>query len=98
MGGVKAHYDGVKAFSETDFKEDLKSVDIPVLVLHGEDDQIIPVRQGRALFELAKLNRPKNFPAIEYVEYEKRHGLGHFIAKHDSFSSLMKYFFSYILF
>ena len=42
MGGVKAHYDGIKAFSETDFTEDLKSVEIPVLVLHGEDDQIVP--------------------------------------------------------
>ena len=42
MGGIKAHYEGIKAFSETDFTEDLKSVDIPVLVLHGEDDQIVP--------------------------------------------------------
>jgi non-heme chloroperoxidase len=42
MGGIKAHYDCVKAFSETDFTEDLQSVEIPVLVLHGEDDQIVP--------------------------------------------------------
>jgi non-heme chloroperoxidase len=42
MGGIKAHYDCIKAFSETDFTEDLKSVDIPVLVMHGEDDQIVP--------------------------------------------------------
>jgi non-heme chloroperoxidase len=42
MGGIKAHYDCIKAFSETDFTEDLKSVDVPVLVLHGEDDQIVP--------------------------------------------------------
>jgi non-heme chloroperoxidase len=42
MGSVKAHYEGIKAFSETDFTEDLKSVEIPVLVLHGEDDQIVP--------------------------------------------------------
>ena len=42
MGSIKAHYDCVKAFSETDFTEDLKSVDVPVLVLHGEDDQIVP--------------------------------------------------------
>ena len=42
MGGIKAHYDCIRAFSETDFTEDLKSVDIPVLVLHGEDDQIVP--------------------------------------------------------
>ena len=42
MGAIKAHYDCVKVFSETDFTEDLKSVDIPVLVMHGEDDQIVP--------------------------------------------------------
>jgi len=42
MGSVKAHYEGIKAFSETDFTENLKSVEIPVLVLHGEDDQIVP--------------------------------------------------------
>jgi len=42
MGGVVAHHDGIKAFSETDFTEDLKAVDIPVLVLHGEDDQVVP--------------------------------------------------------
>jgi non-heme chloroperoxidase len=42
MGGIKAHYDCIKAFSETNFTEDLKSVDLPVLVLHGEDDQIVP--------------------------------------------------------
>jgi non-heme chloroperoxidase len=42
MGAIKAHYDCIKAFSETDFTEDLKSVDVPVLVLHGEDDQIVP--------------------------------------------------------
>jgi len=41
-GSIKAHYDCIKAFSETDFREDLKSVDIPVLVMHGEDDQIVP--------------------------------------------------------
>ena len=43
MGGVKAHYDCIKAFSETDFTEDLKKIDIPVLVLHGDDDQIVPI-------------------------------------------------------
>lgn len=43
LGGVKAHYDCIKAFSETDFTEDLKKIDIPVLVMHGEDDQIVPI-------------------------------------------------------
>jgi non-heme chloroperoxidase len=42
MGGINAHYECIKAFSETDFTADLKSVDIPVLVMHGEDDQIVP--------------------------------------------------------
>lgn len=42
MGAINAHYECIKAFSETDFTEDLKSVGIPVLVLHGEDDQIVP--------------------------------------------------------
>lgn len=42
MGSAKAHYDCIKAFSETDFTEDLKSVDVPVLIMHGEDDQIVP--------------------------------------------------------
>lgn len=43
VGGMKAHYDCIKAFSETDFTEDLKKIDIPVLVLHGDDDQIVPI-------------------------------------------------------
>ena len=43
LGGVKPHYDCIKAFSETDFTEDLKKIDIPVLVMHGDDDQIVPI-------------------------------------------------------
>ena len=42
MGGIKAQYDCIEVFSETDFTEDLKSITIPVLVLHGDDDQIVP--------------------------------------------------------
>lgn len=42
-GGAKAHYDGVKAFSETDFTEDLRSISVPTLVLHGDDDQVVPI-------------------------------------------------------
>src|SRR4029077_6803722 len=42
MGGAKAHYDCIAAFSETDFTEDLKQIDVPVLVLHGDDDQVVP--------------------------------------------------------
>jgi hypothetical protein len=43
MGGAKAHYDCIKAFPETDFTEDLRKIDIPVLVMHGDDDQIVPI-------------------------------------------------------
>ena len=43
MGGAKAHYDGIKAFSETDQTEDLKSISVPTLVMHGDDDQIVPI-------------------------------------------------------
>ena len=42
-GGAKAHYDGIKAFSETDFTEDLKAIEVPTLVMHGDDDQIVPI-------------------------------------------------------
>ena len=49
MGGAKAHYDGIKAFSETDFTEDLKSITVPTLVMHGDDDQIVPVADSALL-------------------------------------------------
>jgi non-heme chloroperoxidase len=42
MGGAKAHYDGIVAFSQTDFTEDLRKITVPVLVMHGDDDQIVP--------------------------------------------------------
>ena len=49
MGGAKAHYEGIKAFSETDFTEDLKVIDVPTLVLHGDDDQIVPIAASALL-------------------------------------------------
>jgi len=49
MGGVKAQYDCIKAFSETDFTEDLKKIDVPVLVMHGTDDQIVPYADSAPL-------------------------------------------------
>ena len=49
MGGAKAHYDGIKAFSETDFTEDLKIIDVPTLVMHGDDDQIVPIADSALL-------------------------------------------------
>jgi len=49
MGGAKAHHDGIRAFSETDFSEDLKNIVVPTLVLHGDDDQIVPVADSAPL-------------------------------------------------
>ena len=49
MGGTKAHYDCIKAFSETDFNDDLKKIDKPALVLHGDDDQIVPYKDAGVL-------------------------------------------------
>ena len=56
MGGIKAHYDCIKAFSETDFTDDLKKIDVPVLIMHGDDDQIVPI-QGAALLSAKLVKR-----------------------------------------
>jgi non-heme chloroperoxidase len=53
LGGMKPHYDCIKAFSETDFTEDLKKFDVPTLILHGDDDQIVPI--GAAALMSAKI-------------------------------------------
>ena len=66
MGGAKAHYDGIVAFSQTDFTEDLKKIMVPVLVMHSEDDQIVPyVASGPLTAKLLKngtLKTYKDFP------------------------------------
>jgi non-heme chloroperoxidase len=66
MGGAKAHYDGIVAFSQTDFTEDLKKISVPVLVMHSEDDQIVPyVASGPLSAKLLKngmLKTYKDFP------------------------------------
>src|SRR6185312_3381680 len=49
MGAAKAHYDGIKAFSETDFTDDLKAIEVPALVMHGDDDQIVPIADSAPL-------------------------------------------------
>jgi len=49
MGGAKAHYDGIVAFSQTDFTADLKKISLPVLVMHGDDDQIVPYADSALL-------------------------------------------------
>jgi len=66
MGGIKAHYDGIVAFSQTDFTEDLKKITVPTLVMHSEDDQIVPyVASGPLSAKLVKgaiLKTYKGFP------------------------------------
>jgi non-heme chloroperoxidase len=59
MGGAKAHYDCIKAFSETDFTEDLKASEVPTLILHGDDDQIVPFADSGPLS--AKLVKHSTF-------------------------------------
>jgi non-heme chloroperoxidase len=63
MGSAKAHYDGIKAFSETDFTEDLKVIDVPTLVMHGDDDQIVPIADSAPL--AAKLLKKGNLKVYE---------------------------------
>ena len=66
MGSAKAQYDGIKAFSETDFTEDLKMVDVPTFVMHGDDDQIVPIADSALLsaklLKNGTLKVYKNFP------------------------------------
>ena len=66
MGGAKAHYDGIVAFSQTDFTEDLKKITVPVLVMHGDDDQIVPYPDSAPLsaklLKNSTLKTYKGFP------------------------------------
>ena len=63
MGGAKAHYECIKAFSETDFTEDLKAIEVPTLVLHGDDDQIVPIADSGPLSaKLLKHSTYKVYP------------------------------------
>src|SRR6202012_1259206 len=62
MGGAKAHYDGIVVFSQTDFTEDLKKIGVPVLVMHSEDDQIVPyVAAGPLSAKLLKKGTLKTY-------------------------------------
>lgn len=71
MGGIAAEYDCIKQFSETDFREDLKRFDIPTLILHGDDDQIVPI--GASAKETIKL--------VPHAELKIYQGMGHGIAQ-----------------
>jgi non-heme chloroperoxidase len=67
MGGIKAHYDGIVAFSQTDFTEDLKAIDVPSLVMHGEDDQIVPFADSGPLSaKLLKNSKTKFYPGFPH--------------------------------
>ena len=67
MGGAKAHYDGIVAFSQTDFTEDLKKITVPMLVMHGEDDQIVPFADaGHLSAKLLKNSETKFYPGFPH--------------------------------
>ena len=67
MGGANAHYDGIVAFSQTDFTEDLKKITVPVLVMHSEDDQIVPyVAAGPLAAKLLKKGVLKTYQGFPH--------------------------------
>src|SRR5205823_7508987 len=70
MGGMKPHYDCIKAFSETDFTEDLEKFDVPTLIMHGDDDQIVPIgASGLMSAKIVKNATLKVYPGFP-------HGMG----------------------
>ncbi|MGO4501570.1 MULTISPECIES: alpha/beta fold hydrolase [unclassified Dyella] len=74
MGGTKAHYDCIKAFSETDFTEDLKKIDKPALVLHGDDDQVVPYKDAALLSaKLLKNATLKIYPGYPHGAFTIHH-------------------------
>jgi non-heme chloroperoxidase len=67
MGGIKAQYDCIKALSESEFYDDLKMIDVPVLVMHGEDDQICPfATTGARSVKLLKHGTLKSYPGLPH--------------------------------
>ncbi|GGC85958.1 alpha/beta fold hydrolase [Chelatococcus reniformis] len=67
MGSAKAHYEGIKAFSETDQTEDLKAIGVPSLVMHGDDDQVVPIdAAGRLSVKLVKNGTLKVYPGFPH--------------------------------
>lgn len=74
MGGTKAHYDCIKAFSETDFTDDLKKIDQPALVLHGDDDQVVPYKDAGVLSaKLLKNATLKIYPGFPHGALTTHH-------------------------
>jgi non-heme chloroperoxidase len=67
QGGIKAHYECIKAFSATDFTEDLKKIDVPVFLMHGDDDQIVPIGDSALLsIKLLKKGTLKVYPGLPH--------------------------------
>jgi non-heme chloroperoxidase len=67
MGGAKAQYECIRAFSETDFTEDLKAIDVPVLIMHGEDDQVVPIDDSaRLAIKLVRKGTLKTYPGLSH--------------------------------
>jgi non-heme chloroperoxidase len=67
IGGAKAHYDCIEAFSETDFTKDLQAIDVPTLVLHGDDDQIVPIADSAQLaIKLLRKGQLKVYPGFPH--------------------------------
>jgi non-heme chloroperoxidase len=67
QGGAKAHYDCIKAFSETDFTEDLRAISVPTLVLHGDDDQLVPVdTSARLAAPMLRKGELKIYPGFSH--------------------------------
>ncbi|BCT91158.1 non-heme chloroperoxidase [Lysobacter helvus] len=67
MGSAKAHYEGIKAFSETDFNDDLKAIEVPTLFMHGDDDQVVPIDDASKLaVKLVKNGTLKVYPGFPH--------------------------------
>ncbi|MFC7882998.1 alpha/beta fold hydrolase [Streptomyces sp. NPDC057376] len=66
-GGAQAHYEGIKAFSETDFTDDLRAIDVPTLIMHGDDDQIVPIAgSAEKAVTLVKNASLKLYPGLSH--------------------------------
>lgn len=66
-GGAQAHCEGIKAFSETDFTDDLRAIDVPTLIMHGDDDQIVPIANSAEMaITLVKNARLKVYPGLSH--------------------------------
>jgi non-heme chloroperoxidase len=72
MAGHKGALDCIKAFSETDFTDDLKRIDVPTLIMHGDDDQIVPI--GASAMQSSKLIKKSTLKIYEGFSHGNVHG------------------------